>query len=217
LSQEQESVKLNYHGEKSSLELIRRYPFRNLSSFDYPRLDSSKIKSISFIWFDQILKDSQDDLDQIIKPFQWNFFDKISNCISFIEKQLREHRYIFLIVSGSIGNELFLSGLCLIKQIFATYIYCAQLGQHLNWSQRYSQIRGVYNDSSKLAQQIKQDYNQLQNFLNITENNWDITSNTTQQNKVSLNLILDSISLLFYILFRFLKHSKILNYYFHFH
>jgi len=189
LSHQQASVKLNQHQEKLTLEISRRYPFRNLSSFDYLRLDSSKIKSISFIWLDQILHDSQDELDQIIQPFHWNFFDQISNCMSFIERQLREQRYIFLIVSGSIGNELFLSGLCLIKQIFATYIYCAQLGSHLNWSQKYSQIRGVYNDSFKLAQQIKRDYNQLQNSLHITETDWDISSNTTQQNKVSLNLI----------------------------
>jgi hypothetical protein len=102
--------------------------------------------------------------------------------MSFIEKQLREQRYIFLIVSGSFGNELFLSGLCLIKQILATYIYCAQLGPHLNWSRKYSQIRGVYNDSFKLAQQIKQDYNQFKNSFNIKETDWDITSNTNQQN-----------------------------------
>ncbi len=189
MSHQQASVKLNRHQEKPTLEILRRYPFRNLSSFDYPRLDSSKIKSISFIWLDQILHDSQDELDQIIQPFHWNFFDQISTCMSFIERQLREQRYIFLIVSGSIGNELFLFGLCLIKQIFATYIYCAQLGSHLNWSQKHSQIRGVYNDSFKLAQQIKRDYNQLQNSLHITETNWDISSNTTQQNKVSLKLI----------------------------
>jgi hypothetical protein len=60
--------------------------------------------------------------------------------MSFIDKQLREQRDIFLIVSGIIGDELFLTGSCLIKQIYAIYVYCIQLRRHLKWSPKYSEI-----------------------------------------------------------------------------
>ncbi len=130
------------------------------------------------------MHDSDGEIDQIIKPFQWKFFDKVSNCMSFIEAQLRQQRYIFLIVSGSLGDELFVAGLCLMKQIFATYIYCAHLGSHLDWSRDYSEIRGIYNDSKILAKQIKQDFDKLQLSLEIRDTRWYTESKTTDENQV---------------------------------
>ena len=37
------------------------------------------------------------------------------------------------------------------------YIYCAQLGRHDHWARDHHQIRGVFNESSKLGEQIKLD------------------------------------------------------------
>lgn len=160
-----------------------------------------------------MLNDCDSNFNDIIKPFEWNFFKEISICISFIEKQLREQRYIFLIVSGSIGNELFFSGLPLIRQIFATYIYCAQIHTHLYWAMKHSEIKGVFNDSNKLKQQIQKDFHHLENLLNINNNNWDIQFTTNNQNQVRKNLF----KRLFKILsFRFIQKRKIVNHYFHF-
>ncbi|CAF3537887.1 unnamed protein product [Rotaria sp. Silwood1] len=187
LTDPQQAVKYNGHRVKLDLELLRRHPFRHLSSFDYHRFDAPKSKLFSFIWLDEMLHDSEIQLQHIIEPFQWQFFNNISTCVSFIEMQLREQRYIFLITSGSLGNELFFSGLCLKNQIFATYIYCAQLGPHLNWSRDYSQIRGVFNDSTMLANKIKQDYQQLQISLDTSNTKSHTTSNTTNENKMVQN------------------------------
>jgi hypothetical protein len=104
--------------------------------------------------------------------------------MSFIETQLREQRYIFLIVSGSLGDELFVAGLCLMRQIFATYIYCAHLDSHLDWSRDYSEIRGIYNDSKILAKQIKQDFDKLQLTLGMDDTKWYTESKTTDQTQV---------------------------------
>jgi len=139
------------------------------------------------------LHDSDGEIDQIIKPFQWKFFDKVSNCVSFIETQLRAQRYIFLIVSGSLGNELFFADLCLMKQIFATYIYCAHLGSHLDWSRDYPQIRGIYNDSKILAKQIKQDFDKLQLSLEIRDTRWYTESETTDENQVRYTFLVISV------------------------
>ncbi len=162
--------------------------FQRLFSFDYVNYDCRRVKSISFIWLDEILYDSEGEFSQIIKPYEWNFFNNISECILFIEKQIRQQHYIFLIVSGTFGQELFLTTHCLMQQVFAKYVYCAHLGPHSKWTKEYSQIRGVYNDFVKLAQHIKRDYNQLKNSLEINSTNTYNKSIIDQQNKVRLNI-----------------------------
>ncbi len=128
---------------------------QNPSSFHY--YHTSNFKGISFIWLDEILNSSNDYLNQIIKPFQWNFFDNISQCIPFIENQLREQNKIFLVASGSLGYELFISAYRLMSTIQYVYIYCSRLGLHGNWIRYYSQIQGVFNDSLTLGEKIKED------------------------------------------------------------
>ena len=161
-----------------------RCAFRRVTSFNYSSLDSEKIKSISFIWLDEILRDCDIQFQQLIKPFQWHFFNSVSSCVLFIEKQLRERRYIFLIASGKLGEELFFTAFCLMQQIFVAYIYCAHLGPNWNWSCDFPKIRGVYNDSKMLINQLKQDYEHLRTSLRITETNWDTESNTSNNNRV---------------------------------
>ncbi|CAF1400563.1 unnamed protein product [Adineta steineri] len=181
LTPEQKTRKSNRQRTRFTFEWFEKQRFRYLSSFNYSQLDSSNHKSISFIWLDEILNDSDDELNQAIKPYQWNFFNRVSNCISFIERQLREQRYIFLIVPGTLGEELYSTGLCLIKQIFATYIYCAHLGSHLEWSRGHSEIRGVYNNSKTLANKLKQDIDKLELPLDEHETKWYTESYTTDQ------------------------------------
>jgi hypothetical protein len=128
---------------------------QNPSSFHYPRI--SNFKEISFIWLDEMLNSSNDYLNQIIKPFVWNFFDNVSQCLPFIEHQLREQNKIFLVASGSLGYDLFISSYRLMSIIPFVYIYCSRLGLHSNWIRYYSQIQGVFNDSLTLGKRIKED------------------------------------------------------------
>jgi len=171
-------------------ELMDNCVFRRILSFDYLNYDSRRVKSISFIWLDEMLYDPEEEFNKIIKPYEWNFFNNISECISFIEKQTRQQIYIFLIVSGTFGQELFVTTYCLMEQVFATYIYCAHLGPHSKWTKEYSQIRGVYNDSRKLVEHIKKDFNQLQISLEINYSNTYNKSIINQQNKVRFNISL---------------------------
>ncbi len=174
------------HRPKSINELMSYSLFQRIFSFDYPNCDSSKLKSISFIWLDEMLYESDKKFYPIIKPLQWEFFDDISKCISFIRKQILQQNYIFLIISGTVGHELFLTKYIFMKRIFATYIYCTHIGPHSKWTEEYSQIRGVYNDPIKLAQHIKRDYNKLQKSLGINYTNTYNNAIIDQQNKVRL-------------------------------
>ncbi|CAF3544687.1 unnamed protein product [Rotaria socialis] len=184
----QKRTKYDSNWEKFNLEFSRRHLFRNLSYFDYNGLDSPKNKSISFIWLDEILHDAEFQFQQIVEPFQWQFFDNVSSCVLFLEKQLREQRYVFLVTSGVLGKELFISGLCVMDQLFATYVYCAQLSPNLNWSRDYSKIRGIYNDSNKLAYQLKRDYKQLQAALGICETECYTVSKITNEKQIIQNV-----------------------------
>jgi hypothetical protein len=140
-------------GRKKSDSDNRR--IQNPSSFRYPRI--SNFKEISFIWLDEMLNSSNDYLNQIIKPFAWNFFDNVSQCLPFIENQLREQNQIFLVASGSLGYDLFVTAYRLMSTIPFVYIYCSRLGLHGNWIRYYSQIQGVFNDSLTLGKKIKED------------------------------------------------------------
>ncbi|CAF2850325.1 unnamed protein product [Rotaria sp. Silwood2] len=131
---------------------------QNPSSFDYHQ--KTKSKGLSCIWLDEILNSSNNYLDQIIEPYQWHFFDNLLQCIPYIENQLREQNEIFLIASGALGYELFLTAYRLMAAIRYVYIYCSQLGLQGNWTKYYRQIRGVFNDSLTLGEKLKPDFEQ---------------------------------------------------------
>jgi len=148
--------------EKNPIPAVVAYSkciVRNPSSFDYHQ--KTKSKGISCIWLDEILNSSNNYLDQIIEPFQWHFFDNLSQCIPYIENQLREQNEIFLIASGALGYELFLTAHRLMAAIRYVYIYCSQVGLHGDWIKYYRQIRGVFNDSLKLGEKLKPDFEQV--------------------------------------------------------
>ncbi|CAF4773338.1 unnamed protein product [Rotaria socialis] len=75
-----------------------------------------------------------------------------------------------------------------MDQLFATYVYCAQLSPNLNWSRDYSTIRGIYNDSNKLAYQLKRDYKQLQAALGICETECYTVSKITNEKQIIQNV-----------------------------
>ena len=141
--------------------------------------------SISFIWFDRIVNDCEEYLHQIIQPYQWNFFNRRSDCMAFIENQLRRKHFIILIVSGSFGNDLFLSAASLLHQISSIYIYCAQIDTHSHWAKKYSQIKGIFNQSNKLAQQIEKDFEQIKRSFHLNHSDEQTQSITTNEHQVS--------------------------------
>jgi hypothetical protein len=123
-----------------------------------------------------MLNSSNDYLNQIIKPFAWNFFDNISQCLPFIENQLREQNQIFLVASGSLGYDLFITSYRLMSTISFVYIYCSRLGLHRNWIQYYPQIQGVFNDSLTLGKKIKEDLGRVYQAQTESNRTWLVQS-----------------------------------------
>lgn len=75
----------------------------------------------------------------------------------------------------------------MMQEIFAAYIFCAHLTAHQTWSQDYRQIRGVYNDSLLLLNQIGEDYRLLQISSDIDRSEPQSTANTNENSPVSSN------------------------------
>ncbi|CAF4379094.1 unnamed protein product, partial [Rotaria sp. Silwood2] len=141
---------------------------------------SVRRKVVSFIWLDEFVNFPQEYLNRIIKPSTWYFFDDISTCIRYIEDQLREQKQIFLVISDVLGQELFLTYFNLMSLIPFVYIYCSRLNLNIDWIKNYSQIQGIYNDSIKLSEQIKQDLHQSSQSGYINNNHLYLNSNTNQ-------------------------------------
>ncbi|UJR07271.1 hypothetical protein I4U23_011559 [Adineta vaga] len=159
--------------------IIKRCVFPNMCSFDYSIVDNEKSSSITFIWLDELINDSTEQFKEIIAPFQWNFVNSISSCVSLIEKQLRQKSNIFLIVSGKFGEELFLTTFFLMQQVFSIYIYCAQIEPNLTWSKGHLQIKGVYDNLNQLGRRIEKDSQQFLDSL-FDENNRRVYQNDNQ-------------------------------------
>ena len=127
--------------------------------FDYHR--NLQTKGVAFVWLDEVLNAPDNNLNQIIEPYQWCFFNNISQCISYIEYQIRQKSEIFLVTSGALGYELFLTAYHFMAAIQFVYVYCSRLGLHEDWTRYYSQIQGVFNDSLALQKKIKQNLEQV--------------------------------------------------------
>ena len=153
--------------------------YRGISTFRYPKV--SNFKSLSFIWLDELLNCCDDDLNEIIQPFTWNFFNSISQCLSFIENQVREQNQIFLITSGSLGRHLFASGYEFMRTVSFVYIYCAEIDHHNRWIRECSDIRGAFNDSSTLGQMIKEDLEHAHRLQKEKNSTWSLQSNSYLQ------------------------------------
>lgn len=120
----------------------------------------SDAEGLCFIWLDEILHSSNDYLNQIIEPSPWNFFQNISQCLSFIEIQLRERNRIYLVASGLLGHELFTYVHRLMSAISFVYIYCSHIDLYDKWIRCHPQIKRVFNDLLQLGKQITTDIQQ---------------------------------------------------------
>ncbi|CAF0838365.1 unnamed protein product [Rotaria sordida] len=171
------SIQQKEKPRETNISNLSRCIIRNPSSFDYHH--TSESKGISFIWLDEIINSLDNNLNQIIEPYHWYFFNNVTQCIPYIENQLRQQNEIFLVVSGSLGYELFLTAYRLMSAIRFVYIYCSRLGLHENWIKYYSQIQGVFNDSLVLEEKLKKNLEQINQLENRKQS--QTTANTSYE------------------------------------
>ena len=114
--------------DKLATRILARYHMgSSLSSYNYARAES---REIALLWLDEMLNSAEDRLNEVIDPFQWSFFQSVSQCLPHIEYQLRGGNEVFLVTSGSLGYELFLVAHRLMSSVRFVYIFYSQLTLH---------------------------------------------------------------------------------------
>lgn len=153
--------------------------FRNRSMTNYPRqspgvtappaiikpmpsqiMDLSEYDSLKFIMLDSFVFESNPIQDDISGTYRWEICrtDTIY-CLNYIRNECRRKR-VFLISSGSQGCEI-VPNIHDLPQVYAIYIYCADIERHNRWASKYSKVRIVCDDEKVLLPQFAVDVAQV--------------------------------------------------------
>ncbi|CAF4848097.1 unnamed protein product [Rotaria sp. Silwood1] len=114
------------------------------------------IESFACFWLDENIHErdenrkTQRELRQVIHHLQT--FNNSDDC----ERKIRQtkHELIILIVSGALGQK-FIPRLHDLPQLLACYVFCYDKESTQLWAQKYSKIRGVFNNRVKLIIAIR--------------------------------------------------------------
>ena len=108
-------------------------------------IDMATFKGFKFVTLDGLQLDTRNVYDKISGTFQWEHCEvQEDRCVSFIHDECEKKR-VFLIASGSLGQHL-VPKIHNLPQVYAIYIYCANLEFHQKWAQQYQKIRVVCNN-----------------------------------------------------------------------
>ena len=156
----------------------------------FPNLIQAQSRGLAFVWLDEIMTVAEPHLSEVIQPFQWSFYRTLSRCVPYMQYQSLGGNEVFLVVSGSLGYELFTEAYQKISRVQYVYVYCSQLGLHERWIRYYSKIRGVYNDSQALAKAIQSDLDNVRQaqLLSNTDSQVISTMNYTGEVRAVMSL-----------------------------
>lgn len=108
-------------------------------------IDLNTFKGFKFIQFDKMLLETREIYDDISGTFQWKLFQDLDEyCTNYIERDCMNRR-VFIIASGSIGSKA-VPIIHDLPQLYAIYIFCADVESNEQWALQYRKVRIVCND-----------------------------------------------------------------------
>ena len=111
-------------------------------------IDLDSFSGLKFIMCDQLMSVTREIYDKISGTFQWEMCEADETyCVDYIRNECSTKR-VFIIASGSLGKIL-VPIVHSWPQVYAIYIYCADVDFHRTWSTRYGKVRVVCNDDDK--------------------------------------------------------------------
>jgi hypothetical protein len=111
-------------------------------------IDLSVFKGLKFVTLDQLQLETRDVYDEISGTFQWEMCESDEErCVKYIKEQCGVKR-VFLVSSGGLGKKI-VPQVHDLPQVYAIYIYCADVLYHQEWASKFSKIRTVCNDDDK--------------------------------------------------------------------
>jgi len=153
-------------------------------------IDLSTFKGFKFVTLDPLQLETREVYDAISGTFQWEMFENQDDrCIGSIRDDLKNKR-VFLISSGSLGAKI-VPQIHDLPQIYAIYVYCANVKYHQEWAQKYPKIRVVCdNDDLYLLPQFAVDVAQS----NIDWGNALLKQGTRDKAKEKFKLAFDKLN-----------------------
>jgi len=111
-------------------------------------IDLNTFKGLKFVTLDSFLIETREIYDKISGTFQWEMCESQDDrCLTYIRDKCADRR-VFLISSGSLGRKV-VPSIHDLPQIYAIYIYCADVQYNQEWANKYSKIRVVCNNDDE--------------------------------------------------------------------
>ena len=111
-------------------------------------IDLATFKGMRFVTLDGCQLETREIYDTISGTFQWEMCESQDDrCMKFIREQCAGKR-VFLITSGSLGRRV-VPTIHDLEQIYAIYVYCADVPYNQEWACKYAKVRVVCNDDDK--------------------------------------------------------------------
>jgi hypothetical protein len=111
-------------------------------------IDLATFKGFKFVTLDGFQLETREIYDLISGTFKWEMCESQDDrCMKFVREQCANKR-VFLISSGSLGRRV-VPAIHDLPQIYAIYIYCADVPSNLEWSKQWKKVRVVCNDDDK--------------------------------------------------------------------
>jgi hypothetical protein len=105
-------------------------------------IDLSTFKGFKFVTLDGLQLETRDIYDKISGTFKWEMCESQDDrCIHVIREEC-ENRRVFLVSSGSLGAKI-VPQIHDLPQVYAIYIYCANVKYHSEWASKYEKVRVV--------------------------------------------------------------------------
>jgi len=111
-------------------------------------IDLSTFKCLQFVTLDGLQETTRDVYDELSGTFQWEICnDQDDRCIKHIRDECANKR-VFFICSGSLGRKS-VPVIHDLPQVYAIYIYCADVVSNREWSSKYTKVRVVCNNDDQ--------------------------------------------------------------------
>ncbi|CAF1247162.1 unnamed protein product [Rotaria magnacalcarata] len=112
-------------------------------------IDLKTFKGFKFVTLDGLVIETRSVYDEISGTYKWEMCESQEDrCIDFIRNKCTNKR-TFFISSGGLGKSV-IPKIHELPQVYAIYIYCADVIFHQEWASKFSKIRVVCNDDDKV-------------------------------------------------------------------
>jgi len=163
---------------------------KTLTPLPAQTIDLSTFKGFKFVTLDPLQLETREIYDEISGTFQWEMCESQDDrCFNCIRDEFKDKR-VFLISSGSLGAKI-VPQIHELPQVYAIYIYCANVKYHEEWARKYPKVRVVCdNDDLYLLPQLAVDVAQS----NIDLGNALLKQGTRDKAKEKFKLAYDKLS-----------------------